>query len=345
MRRTTLWASAAFVAVGLGAVGAASAAASYEVVTPTNLQGWQPIGAVVFETGPLDPPCGDGSAEFRIGPSGAEGAQLRDPSHHGARLADLTTLGYATYVEFNNNEQAAYVILDVDLDGDLGTTDTELFFFEPVYQDATFFPSNPQGDVVVGLWQEWDARNGGWWSVGGSAGATPGTGVKSIDHIVAAFPDAVIVNSGTGLGGVRLVAGFGGPADWGNFIGNADCFDIGFLGNVETSDFEADPVPPADEDGDDVPDEDDLCPDSDLRPFVDVNGDESGDTGIPNTVDADGCSIQDDVDACRTAAKNHGQYVKCVGELARELQSNGEITKDQAQAMKNAAAKSSVGKS
>lgn len=35
-------------------------------------------------------------------------------------------------------------------------------------------------------------------------------------------------------GAVRLVAGFGGPSDWGNFIGNADEFIL----NADTYDFE-----------------------------------------------------------------------------------------------------------
>lgn len=61
--------------------------------------------------------------------------------------------------------------------------------------------------------------------------------MKSIDDYLAAFPDATIVNSATGLGGVRLVAGFGAPA-WNNFIGNADAFTIGVGSNSVTYDFE-----------------------------------------------------------------------------------------------------------
>ena len=36
-----------------------------------------------------------------------------------------------------------------------------------------------------------------------------------------------------------MVAGFGGPTDWGNFLGNADCFRIATNGGTDiTNDFE-----------------------------------------------------------------------------------------------------------
>jgi hypothetical protein len=83
-----------------------------------------------------------------------------------------------------------------------------------------------------------------------------------------------------------------------------------------------------------------VCP-SDTRPKVDVNGTESGTTSIDNTVDENGCSIQDHVNACAAGAKNHGQYVKCIGELAKRLEDDGTITKSHAKEMKTGAAKSS----
>ena len=42
--------------------------------------------------------------------------------------------------------------------------------------------------------------------------------------------------------------------------------------------------------------------------------------------------------------KNHGQYVKCVGQLADDLYEADLITKSQRQEMKTGAAKSDVGK-
>jgi hypothetical protein len=101
---------------------------------------------------------------------------------------------------------------------------------------------------------------------------------------------------------------------------------------------------PSDSDGDGVPDEDDECPLSDFSQFVDVG---SGPTSIDNAaigVDASGCTIQDLVNACADAAKNHGQYVSCVVKLANDLYKEGVITKGQRQEMKTGAAQSSIGK-
>ncbi|MEP6603381.1 MAG: hypothetical protein ABJB69_05495 [Spartobacteria bacterium] len=103
--------------------------------------------------------------------------------------------------------------------------------------------------------------------------------------------------------------------------------------------------PFADLDNDGVPDSLDHCLGSDLRAQVDVNGAQPGVTSITNSVDANGCSIQDKVNACAaSSAQNHGQYVSCVVQLANDLYKNKTITKSQRQEMKTGAAKSNVGK-
>ncbi len=96
-----------------------------------------------------------------------------------------------------------------------------------------------------------------------------------------------------------------------------------------------------DTDGDGVVDADDHCPESDLRPFVDVGG---GPTSVPNLVDADGCSIQDLVFDAEDNAKNHGQYVSAIAQLANDLRKSGVISNKQSSELKSAAAKSNVGK-
>ena len=223
------------MATGMMLVGTAMPIfAATTVVHPGDMDGWaenESGGSTVeFVNGPETPPLGTGSAEFRVDATGATAAQLRNDTYDGLALADITELSYSTYVTNNNNEQAVYIILNVDTDGD-GDSD-DLLFFEPVYQDASFC-SNDQGDVLVGEWQDWDARNGCWWSLSGNAG-TPGTGVFTWEEILEVYPDATIAVSTNPTGAVRLVAGFGGPADWGNFIGNADAFSI----NEDTYDFE-----------------------------------------------------------------------------------------------------------
>lgn len=219
---------------------------SATVVTPLNLGPWatQASGGstVSFVQGPATPPLGTGSAKLTVDPSGATAAQLRNTAYAGTELADLTELKYSTYVEFNQSGQTPYLILNVDLDGNLATTtDRTLLFFEPEYQHGYTNAVPDQGDNVLGEWQEWDALAGGWWSTTGVAGAGPGANVKPLSIIIAAFPDAVVFNpisAGSPVGGVRIVAGFGGPGDWGGFVGYVDAFEIGVSGTTDAYDFE-----------------------------------------------------------------------------------------------------------
>lgn len=104
------------------------------------------------------------------------------------------------------------------------------------------------------------------------------------------------------------------------------------------------PIADTDNDNDGVPDDQDECASSDLRPKVDVNLTEAGVTSIDNTVDANGCSIQDRVNNCAAGAKNHGQYVSCIAHLANDLYKDRTITKTQRKELKTGAAKSRIGK-
>ncbi|HEX5706040.1 MAG TPA: hypothetical protein VFX96_02010 [Pyrinomonadaceae bacterium] len=233
------------------------AVTTFLTVSPTNLQGWQiqvttsatatPTPSVTFVNGPDTPPLGTGSAELRVGANGGDAAQLRHPGFAGTRLPnptptppaanELSALTYSTYVQQDGSGgQAPYIILQIDTDGDAGIED--LLFFEPVYQSATFCPSNPQPALVVGQWQTWDALNGCWYSVFGTAGSGPGTNTVSLRTLSAALPTAQIANSSpSGLGGVRLVTGFGAGA-WDDFIGNADAFRIGVGANDTVYNFD-----------------------------------------------------------------------------------------------------------
>jgi hypothetical protein len=219
------------------------------IVSPANFQGWQiqisdanvmnTPPSVTFVNGPGTPPLGTGSAQFSVGTDGNDAAQLRHPGYSGLLLNQLTALSYSTYVQQDGSGgQAPYIILQIDTDGDAGIED--LLFFEPVYQSATFCPSNPQPALVTGQWQTWDALNGCWYSVFGTDGSGPGTNTKPLSAFITAIPTGKIANSSpSGLGGVRLVTGFGAGA-WDNFIGNADAFTIGdsVSGNTTTYNFE-----------------------------------------------------------------------------------------------------------
>jgi hypothetical protein len=186
-----------------------------------------------------------------VGSDGQASAQLRNADFAGARLPnpdvevppatdELTSLTYATYVQqAGAGVVAPYIVLTVDYNDDAVSDDT--LIFEPLYQGSNFC-SNPQGSPTTGVWQTWDAMNGCWYSLNGTGGATPGTGVKPLRTITAAQPKARLVNAQGG--GFRVVAGLA-ASGWNNFIGNVDDLTI-TVGtdpegdpNTKTFDFEA----------------------------------------------------------------------------------------------------------
>jgi hypothetical protein len=217
-------------------------------VTPSNLQTWQmqhshcnggaSTGSQQFVTGPGTPPLGTGSLRFTIGSDGDSFETVRYPGLDTVRIDQLTRLEYSTYVTNFNDGQAPYILLNIDFNGD-ATFDDQIFF-EPIYQSASFFPSNPQAQLVEGQWQTWDALNGGWWSLNNICGAGPGVNVKSLAQYLSCQPNARIINAGGGLGGFRIATGCGGAA-WANFDGNIDNVSIGVSGTETTFDFDPDP--------------------------------------------------------------------------------------------------------
>jgi hypothetical protein len=242
------------------------AATTTLVVYPGHLEGWQtqtstspsPTPQVLFVFGPTPPPLGRGSAEFRVGPNGGSSAQMRHPGYAGTTLPnpsptpaaanELTALGYSTYAQSGGSGgQTPFLNLLIDNDNN-GTVDDQLFF-EPVYQNGTYPVVDPSitlpnqcganpGCVTPGTWQTWDAFNGGWWAL--SAG-TFGPPLTTLRFYRQTHPNARIVNSSTGLGGVRIFTG-GGAGAWDNFVGNADAFNIGVGPDTTVYDFE--PVAP-----------------------------------------------------------------------------------------------------
>ena len=213
------------------------------VVTIADMDGWafQTSGTASagFAPGPGTPPLGVGSLHMAVGADGDSGAQLRNADFAGTALGDVTTLAYDTYVSAFMGCQAPYLIVNVDNDED-GASD-DLLFFEPCYQSGAYsgdpVPNQCGGNpacVSLNTWQTWDALVGGWWSL--NAG-TFGPPLVTFASYVAANPDATIVSSGSGLGGIRIVAGFGAGA-WDDFVGAADGFAIGLGSDATTYDFE-----------------------------------------------------------------------------------------------------------
>lgn len=190
-------------------------------------------GSITFVDGPAVPPLGLGSVEMAVGPDGDSGEELRFTTLDGQLLTSITALQYWTYIQTGSGLQAPYLVMRIDWNGD--NVQDDLIFFEPEYQHG-YTPLVPdQGDLVVGMWQSWDARQGGWWSNADSPAA--GADVRPLATYAAAHPGARVMSGTDGSGGLRLVVGYGAPP-WTNFVGNADALTVGIVGVATIYDFE-----------------------------------------------------------------------------------------------------------
>jgi hypothetical protein len=91
-----------------------------------------------------------------------------------------------------------------------------------------------------------------------------------------------------------------------------------------------------DADGDGVPDDEDCNPNSDTAPTIIIGG---IDTGVPNTVFPNGCSMSDLLKELQNNAANHGKYVSAVAHLTNLWVADGLISGSQKGAIQSAAAK------
>jgi hypothetical protein len=98
-------------------------------------------------------------------------------------------------------------------------------------------------------------------------------------------------------------------------------------------------LPPADRDGDGVPDDHDACPDSIVTATVVID---QCDSGVPNTIIEDGCTISDRIAQWGADAKNHGLFVSQVADLTSRLRNNGIITGKQKGAIQSCAAQANL---
>lgn len=94
-----------------------------------------------------------------------------------------------------------------------------------------------------------------------------------------------------------------------------------------------------DADGDGVSDDEDECPDSDLRATVVIDDCNSG---VPNALFPSGCTISDLMTECAEGASNHSQFVSCVSHLTNDLKKAGTITGQQKGAIQSCAAQSDI---
>jgi hypothetical protein len=196
---------------------------------------------VSFGVNPPGAPLGTGSVTLDTGTNHGDSApQLVDQALAGTQLAALKTLSYSTLGTLiagpNLQGQLPYLVLTLDTNGD-GVEDDSIVF-EPIYQHGYRSDIPDQGALETGVWQRWDALHGGWWSFSGKlAGAGPGFGVKTIPEILAAAPNATIVQANTiPQGGLRVVIGVRNVPD--HIVGSVDDLAIDTGTGVTHYDFE-----------------------------------------------------------------------------------------------------------
>src|SRR5919198_934167 len=238
------------------ALAATARADSTVTVSPAGLGPWQSVvsdtnGNFVTDTdatvswgvNPPGPPAGTGSVTLDTGTNHGDSApQLVNQAIAGVQLAAIKQLSYSTLGTLiagpSGQGQLPYIVLTLDTNND-GVEDDSIVF-EPIYQHGYRSDLLDQGPIQTGVWQRWDAIHGAWWSFSGNlAGASPGFGVKSIPEILAAAPNARIVQANTiPPAGLRVVIGVRNTPD--HLIGSVDALtiDTGAAGGATTYDFE-----------------------------------------------------------------------------------------------------------
>ena len=102
-------------------------------------------------------------------------------------------------------------------------------------------------------------------------------------------------------------------------------------------------VTPQDSDGDGVldlfPPESDKCPNSDLSSTVVVD---ACDSGVTNTLLADGCTISDLIGELGTGAENHGKFVSSVAKLLNQFKKDGVISGSEKDAIQTCVAEADI---
>lgn len=177
-----------------------------EGTSPTNnwvvyTRAGTPNTAATFRNGPVSPPSGAGSLELTTA-LGTDKVFAYNFDHVGKKLSDVSNISYNTYRSNGNAQQVAALNVVIDFNGPNVDGGFSTLVFEPVY-------NTNQGDVVSGVWQDWNAGNTGiWWSTrainGQCLGATDACD-KTWTEIVANNPNATV------LGGVGVNQGGGNP--------------------------------------------------------------------------------------------------------------------------------------
>ena len=89
-----------------------------------------------------------------------------------------------------------------------------------------------------------------------------------------------------------------------------------------------------DADGDGMLDHLDACLESDTSETITIG---DCDTGVANVLDRNGCTPSDAIHAC-DSEENHGAFIRCVKEIAREWLDEGLISRQESMAIRRCAA-------
>lgn len=185
------------------------------------------VGDAQFVLGPSSPPAGTGSLQFST-PASSDKAWLYNYEQIGTSLSAIDALGYSTYRTVGTGQQVTSINIEIDFNG-ADTGGYAVLVFEPVYNTT-------QGLVQDGVWQTWDAFNGGqakWWSTRAMPGVCAFDCFVTWDTIVQNNPSASI------LGGFGVNQGSGNPA----LLAATDNLTIGKGGTPIVYNFERDTPP------------------------------------------------------------------------------------------------------
>lgn len=167
------------------------------VSSNTYSQAWTYNGATQPQVGASPSSGVSGTYDFTL-----DGLLVRTPDTESyvngridaglTRLVDIDTMSYTVMraADSTGNDQvvAAYR-LNVDLDGDMSTTDRTNLYYEPIYN----------GTVVTGEYQIWDVIDNGdaiWWS----KQLTDGNPTLTWEKMLQDYPNAVALNYGFNQG-------------------------------------------------------------------------------------------------------------------------------------------------
>jgi len=171
------------------------------------------------------PPLGRGALQLDIGTNGNSLLVVVNESFNGVPIGNLTQLSYSTFVvnaaSHATGQQAPGLLLSIDVNGN-GT----------VFDQLAYEP-RLNGVVQLGVWQQWDALAGVWYSIF-SLGPS-----STLAAYLVAHPSARIAS----LAGLAIEAGCRN-GDWTLFTGRVDALTVGVSGVVTTFDFEPDPPLP-----------------------------------------------------------------------------------------------------